>query len=246
MKNFKDIPLLITCSVNPVAKVAISNPVERLLQYKSSIYRWAVETNFNKLVIIDNTNVKVFNQNEIDRLNDYGLRVEQICMAPNLDVKIRGTSYGIAEIYETAIFRSELIDENTHFAKITGRLFVENTEDLISNIEYNSSYLLRWLSKGTFRFRPGRFDERFGVYNKDFYINKLLPLKSKLDESKGNWIEIIYNELLEEESSSIKSFNVYPRIVGISGHHRKPYDGNKFLTWKTKDILNNFFKVLKY
>ena len=119
-------------------------------------------------------------------------------------------------------------------------------KDLINEIDENSSYLIRWLSKGIFRFKPGRFDERFGIYNKKFYIDYLLPLKSDMDDSKDRWIETVYNEVLEKEKLKIKSFKTYPRIVGISGHYGKPYDGNNFLVWKMKDLIDKYFKVLKY
>ena len=246
MKNFKDIPLLITAAVHPIANVKIQNPEQRLMQYKSSIYRWATETSFRKLVIVDNTNTKILSQPEVDHLTDYGVEVEQICTIANPEVRLRGTSFGISEIYETAISESRLIDESTHFAKITGRLFVENTGDLLSKIDEHSSYLIRWLSKGLFRFKPGRFDERFAIYNKKFYIDELLPLKSEMDDSKDRWIEIVYNEKLENHKNLIRDFNVYPRIVGISGHYGKPYDGNVFLRWKTKDLFNKYLKVLRY
>ena len=69
---------------------------------------------------------------------------------------------------------------------------------------------------------------------------------TELDDSKDRWIEIVYNELIETNTASIKSFNVYPRIVGISGHTLKPYDGNNFLKWQLKDLINRYFKVIKY
>ena len=241
-----DFPLLITSAVRPVANVKISNVSERLLQYKLATLRWAVETPFNKIVFIDNTDVKVFSDTEIFEFSNYGVELEQIVTKPNPEIEIRGTSFGISEIYETAIQHSKLINESKHFAKVTGRLFVENMTDLINEIDENSSYLIRWLSKGIFRFKPGRFDERFGIYNKKFYIDYLLPLKSEMDDSKDRWIETVYNEVLEKEKLKLRSFKTYPRIVGISGHYGKPYDGNNFLVWKMKDLIDKYFKVLKY
>jgi hypothetical protein len=246
MDKYYDIPLLITSAVKPVANVQISNVSERLLQYKLATLRWVVETPFNKIVFIDNTDVQVFSETEISQFNDYGVELEQIVTKPNPAIQIRGTSFGISEIYETAINQSELINNSKHFAKVTGRLFVENMEDLIDEIDENSSYLIRWLSKGIFRFKPGRFDERFGIYNKEFYINNLLPLKSKMDDSKDQWIETVYNEVLEKEKSKLKCFKTYPRIVGISGHYGKPYDGNDFIVWRIKDLIDKYFKVLRY
>lgn len=246
MDKYYDFPLLITSAVKPVANVQISNVSERLLQYKLATLRWVVETPFNKIVFIDNTDVQVFSETEISQFNDYGVELEQIVTKPNPTIQIRGTSFGISEIYETAINQSELINNSKHFAKVTGRLFVENMEDLIDEIDENSSYLIRWLSKGIFRFKPGRFDERFGIYNKEFYINNLLPLKSKMDDSKDQWIETVYNEVLEKEKLKLKCFKTYPRIVGISGHYGKPYDGNDFIVWKIKDLIDKYFKVLRY
>ena len=241
-----DFPLLITSSVRPVANVKINNASERLLQYKLATLRWVVESPFNKIVFIDNTNVEVFSDAEISQIHDYGVELEQIVTKPNPIIQTRGTSFGISEIYETAINQSELINDSNHFAKVTGRLFVENMGDLIDDVHNDYSYLIRWLSKGLFRFKPGRFDERFGIYNKEFYVNNLLPLKSEMDDSKDRWIEKVYDEVLEKEKLKLKCFNAYPKIVGISGHHGKPYDGNNMYIWKVKDLINKYFSVLKY
>lgn len=241
-----DFPILITSSVTPVHQVQINNCSERLMQYKLSIYRWAMETKFNKIVLVDNTNTRIFSDDEINKFKDINVEIEQILSEPNPIISQRGTSYGISEIYKIAINESKFINESTHFAKVTGRLFVENMSDLITTISPDDSYLIRWLSKGFFRFKPGRFDERFAIYNKKFYIDNLLPLMSELDDSKGRWIEIVYNQLLENKCKSIKSFNVYPRIVGISGHSRQPYDGSSFLKWKIKDLISSATGALKY
>ncbi len=244
--NKYNFPLLITSSVDPVVKVKVSDKTERLLQYKLSILRWVVETKFNKIVLIDNTNTKIFSEYEISQFMDYGITIEQIISPPNPLVGIKGASYGISEIYEIAIKKSKLINESNHFAKITGRLFVENMNDLISDVKVNESYLIRWLYKGFFRFKPGRFDERFAIYNKKYYIKNLLPLKKQLDDSKDQWIEIVYNKHIEKNKHDIKSFKAYPRIVGISGHQGKPYDGNNFIRWQVKDIINKIYGVLSY
>ena len=93
MDKYYDFPLLITSAVKPVANVQISNVSERLLQYKLATLRWVVETPFNKIVFIDNTDVQVFSETEISQFNDYGVELEQIVTKPNPTIQIKGTFF---------------------------------------------------------------------------------------------------------------------------------------------------------
>lgn len=243
----KPFPLVITCAVVPQIEIALSDPKERLKQYRASIVNWVESGAFSEIVIVDCTNNDILTAKEIEKLSSNGINIEQLKFGPEVQVQKRGASWGVGKIYEFVVQNSKLVNECDFFAATTGRTFVGNISSLLKDFDpkTNKTYVNRWLSKGYKRFTPGRADLRFIIWNKSFFETNIPPLLNALDDSKGNWIEIVYDEIFAN-SSQVTSFKNLPQVIGQTGHGGGFYDGTNFYRWFVKNLIGRITKAGSY
>lgn len=83
---------------------------------------------------------------------------------------------------------SELISNSDYIIKITGRLFVKNFHDLISNIPKNHDIdIITDLERGL-----TWADSRVFFFSKEFAYKYLFPLQNKLNDTNGVYFEHIH------------------------------------------------------
>ncbi len=241
-------PLVISCTINPQINIALNDINERLKQYKKSIEDWSKSGAFSKIVLVENSGNSILSESELKIYSGENVQIEQIIYGPEKDVVERGASWGSARIYENAVKSSNFVRNADYFATTTGRTFVPNVKSLLEefNKNDNKTYVNRWLRKGYKRFNPGRADLRFVIWNKNFFINKVSPFTDHLNDSKGIWIEHIYDKIFSSNKNDIHSFSSLPMVVGQAGHSGRNYDGTYYYLWFIKNLLGKISKKNLY
>lgn len=108
--------VLMTATIRPAsAEVVLSNPGQRVAQYREALHFWLSETSYN-VVFVENSGA------DLEGLLGRRERVEYISAPP---VKIpEGVNYGYGELamIDFALESSRTLRQTSHFIKATGRL----------------------------------------------------------------------------------------------------------------------------
>ena len=208
--------LIITSCINPqITKgLGAKNPKVRFNAVIEGL-SYMLETRiFDKIVICDNSNYD-FSKNELQGLVKKweGVELELLSFLGNSDmVKIRGKGYGECEIMQYVLENSKLLKDETHFLKITGKLYVTNIHDIISKIHKGENYMNIIPLK-----KFGAIDSRFIYMDKRSYQQILSYLFVHIDDRKMLWYEICLRDALKAFNISFKQWPVFPIIRGLSG-----------------------------
>jgi len=215
------IPILITCAIKVNAPYTqLSNAQERLELLISSIIQWNNINGVKRLVICDGSGYDL--TEHIVGLNLNNIEYEILNFTNDIeDVKKFGKGYGEGQIVEYAIKNSKFIKESSHFAKCTGKLWVDNYIDCLNN--YNGNYFFDYHG----RFSPISIDTRFYIINKEYFINNIMNLYKCVDDKNFIYLENAY--LLFFKRLKIANFISYPvpLIRGVSGSTGLPHKVDK-------------------
>lgn len=235
--------LLLTGSIN--ARLAspvmtkIVNTDDRRNQYFITIKRYIKESDFDIIIFCENTESD-FPVEECQHLaSEYGKQIEFIFFLGNVNsINKQGKGFGDGECIEYAINHSKyLLDDTTCFYKVTGRLFIENINNILKNSykDTNCFYRLGFksLTVGTFFFKA-----QIGFFRK-----KLMTEYKFVNDSNGKYLEVIYYDILIREK--VRAFNPYPCINAISASTGESYLKTLRLNKKTSYIFNSlgFYSV---
>ncbi|HMM01548.1 MULTISPECIES: hypothetical protein [unclassified Dysgonomonas] len=213
--------LLLTGSIN--AKLAspvmtkIVNIEDRRNQYLNTIKRYIKESDFDTIIFCENTKSD-FSVEECQNLADeYGKQIEFIFFLGNVSsINRQGKGFGDGECIEYAINHSKYLqDDSVCFYKVTGRLFIENINDILKNSSKDENYFYRLGFKALY---VGTFFFKVQVR---FFKEKLIKEYINVNDSVGKYLEIIYYDVLIKEK--VRSFNPYPYIYSLSGSTGEPY-----------------------
>ena len=208
--------LIISSCINPqITKgLGAKNPEVRFNAVIEGL-SYMLETRiFDKIVICDNSNYDC-SKNELQELMTKwnGVEFELLSFLGNSDmVKIRGKGYGECEIMQYVLENSKLLKDETHFLKITGKLYVTNIHDIISKIHKGENYMNIIPLK-----KFGAIDSRFIYMDKRSYQQILSYLFVHIDDRKMLWYEICLRDALKAFNISFKQWPVFPIIRGLSG-----------------------------
>ena len=206
--------ILLTGCINPngMPFTRLSDSNERQKQYVEAIQFYLKKTNY-KIVFCENsgTDIQPIFDNEEHRL-------EILTFHGNLDKK-RGKGYGEAEIIEHAILKSSFIQDDSIVIKITGRLIVNNINNIIKSLR-NKHEFVTCLFHSDLKFA----DSRIICASTSFYWY-FLKKKDHINDSIGSFFEHILASTVIESPTRFIPFDEEPLITGISGTTGKIYQG---------------------
>ena len=154
---------------------------------------------------------------------------------------IHGKSHGEMEIFDFAHKNSKFIASSTHVIKVTGRLIVENFQELLNQTSNNDAWIYANIKKGlTYA------DSRLFVYKKEYYPDFLQPvLADQLNDAKRFYFERCLARsihLFMAQSDEFELLPVYPYFDGYNGTTNRSYKLSVFDKWK----FSIYYKIKKF
>ncbi|MCB6194758.1 MULTISPECIES: hypothetical protein [Blautia] len=227
-------PLVLTGTIDSNVYGNIGNKIrdvsERLRQHESAIARYILESPFDPIIFIENSGY-LFNAKKFLVLaNREGKQFEfisgKICFE---EIRERGKSFGDAYLIHEVLKKSKLLKNKTFFYKITGRIFLKNSYQIVKTRDkYRNEFICYtgagWCLTNIFK------------ANKEDYLKYLDTIYEDCNENKTKDIEISFYYRLLKASMEVGSFEVYPWFEGIQGATLKSYSGG-FLERCIRNIL---------
>lgn len=226
--------LLLTGTINPnffdnnsskkTMNVYLNDPNKRLNEYSETIEKYLLNTSFDSVVFIENSDW-VFPLDKYVRLaKENNKQFEFIKRELSESEKIllieKGKSYGEADMIKYAVNNSKLIKQSDSFYKVTGRVFLLNSEKIL-NKHNNSS---KFITKN----KIGWSNTEFFQVNKDDYYKYLDNDLLYIDDYEAKNIERVWFNLIKDKDIKLKRFSSYPRLSGnIAGTKNDKYDKTK-------------------
>lgn len=235
---------IITGTIRPASQMrqlVLRDEEERLKQYEEGI-RFLIDSGaFTKVVFCENSNFGTEKLSYlVQKAKNAGVELEVLSFQGNVeDACVHGKGYGEGEIMSYAFSHSSLLKTEAYFVKITGRLKIDNIEDIVKHMREHRTYF-----NIPNRTRRDIYDTRFyGMPISQFKDCFLSAYRQVMDEG-GMILEVVYTQVLRNCGIKVSNFPRYPRIVGMSGSGGLIYG---YTEWKCKikDLLSqfNFYKV---
>lgn len=235
---------IVTGTIRPtplMGQLVLKDEKERLQQYVESL-QFLIDTKaFNKIVFCENSNygvedlrflIQTAAAKEIElELFSFPGDTEQAC--------IHGKGYGEGEIMKYVFEHSNLIEDESFFVKITGRLKVDNIRQIVKKMNCQKTYF-----NIPNRTKREIYDTRIYGMPMEQFKKFFLEAYGQVMDSKGVFLEHVYTTILLDEGIKVYNFPKYPRIVGSSGSSGVAYE---YVKWKCRirDFLSvfNLYKV---
>lgn len=210
------IVLLLTGCINPgeMPFTHLTNKDERMRQYKNAIDFYLRETDY-PIVFAENSNTDISEEYHKDIFDG---RIEFITFNGNNN-KQKGKGYGEAYIIEYALNKSSLISKSDLIVKITGRLIIENINNVIKK-----TFPLQKLKSITCSFYSDlQFaDSRVFCAPKDF-LYVFVNHKEEINDYQNIYFEHILAKYALSSKQALYPFWIEPVINGISGSTGRNY-----------------------
>ena len=234
--DFKNIPLLLTSAINPVANhTTLQNQDERINATIKSIKNWH-KIGIKKIILCDGTGFDLEKKltNSID-LKNRDFKLELISFKNDFkSVKKYGKGFGEGEIIKKAFEVSELLKTSDFFMKCTSKLWVENFEEISKY--FNGIFL----SDVQGYFRPKMLDTRFYISSKAFFLDNLIYVYKNVNDDESKFLEHCYLNTLKKKKILHWISKVSIDIRGLSGTSGK-FQKRKFYKQKIRSIRNRIF-----
>jgi len=214
------IVLLLTGCINPgdMPFTHLKNKDERMRQYKNAIDYYLRETDY-PIVFAENSNTDI---SENYHKDIYEGRIEFITFDGNNN-KQKGKGYGEAYIIEYALKETTLISKNDLIVKITGRLIIENINDVIKKtfpLQKKGSITCSFHSDLQFA------DSRIFCAPQDF-LHVFVSHKDEINDYQNIYFEHILAKYALSSKLALYPFWIEPIINGESGSTGIKYSGKK-------------------
>ena len=238
--------LIITGTIAPssqVGQLELKNVEERWKQYYDSIFFYISQGCFKKIIFCENSNYGLKGLKPLLELaEEKHIQLELSSFQGDTErVVAQGKGYGEAEIMSYIFANSNLIKDETMFAKVTGRLIVTNVMQILSKIKEGNCYFN--VPNHTTRHM---YDTRFYMMPIELFKQYFLDAKEQIMDDEGIFLETVYTNRILQKDINTKNFPLYPRIIGQSGSSGESYS---FIEWKSKikDMLSklNFYGRIK-
>lgn len=215
--------LLLTACINPgdMTQTILKDNNERLGQYKNALDFYLRVTN-HPIVFVENSGTDI---SETYYSSIESGRLEILVFNGNQEKK-KGKGYGEANIIEYALYNSSFIKEDSYIIKITGRLIVENINEIINH-----------------RFPFQKDDSIVCSFNSDFkfadsrifcaptsFLKAFVKHKKEIDDNQNIYFEHILSQRVLIDNASIYPFWIEPSILGVSGSTGRVYYGKETTT----------------
>lgn len=228
------ISLIITGCIAPPSQkwLFIKDPEQRLNQYISSIQFYIKESPFTKIIFCDSSNYAYGNINSLVELaHSNGKQLEWLSFLGNQErVQRYGKGVGEDEIMQYVFAKSRLLRQSKMFCKITGRLKVDNINEIICALKSSNNYFVRDL------YRPHNhgLDTRCYLAEIDFFNNRLLNCYNKEHITHTMAFEDVFFTLVEGQYATLPR---YPRVKGISAGNCRDYSKESVILFKISNFL---------
>lgn len=209
--------LIITSCITPPQQnyLKLSDPDKRLEYTVIGLKKILYHNIFDKVVICDSSSFD-FRGTEVESiLKENDVTFEFLCFHGDFSkVEEKGKGYGEGQIMQHVIENSRLLKSECYFFKITGRLYVENLNQIVNKIKCNENYFnivtLKYLKA---------LDSRFYRISVADYKRSLYDACDYVDDKKGKWYETVFRDRLKLHDIKFSQFPVFPIIKGVSGTH---------------------------
>lgn len=217
-----DVVLIITGCISPERNqrfLVLKDEDERLKQYIESIKFFIDGSPFTKIVFCENSAYRYDASELILRAEKVNKLFEWLSFQGDIEkVKECGKGYGEGEIIQYALSNSECLKKTKSFAKVTGRLIIQNINKVVSNVKTGVNYFNRDIYRGH------GLDTRFYLCDMDFYRNYLLDAYIQTSEragAKAALEDLFYKRL--QKQRNYRTLKSYPEFKGISGGNGRDY-----------------------
>ncbi len=222
--------LLITACINAgnTPFVAVRDQQKRLSQYLAALSLWITKADIDKIVFCENTAFALDREPLLSLAREKGKTLEFLSFDGNRSSSAKGKGWGEGEIIEYALGNSRLITKEDVFYKITGRLFIDNFND-IRKAHAGAPVVFNKLSC---ELNENGAETRFFKCSVNFYREHLMNAYKDVDDPKGRYMEhVLYSRL---KGLNVPSFRIFPDFAGISGSSGKEYKITAAdLAWKS-------------
>lgn len=261
--------IMLTGTINPNVfkredksmNVVLVDFKDRLKQYENTIESYILKSDFSDIVFIENSGYEFDEDKFIKMASNVGKHFEFISMKlsdEQIDAMLsRGKSYGEALLIDYAMLNSELIKKSDDIYKVTGRVFLNNSHDIIKNAKKGiSEFIVKNPSKKQLKEERHWYNECvitvfFKVNKKDYFdvfqkgVEMCNDYASLTEGEEFNdikcCIEKVWYELAKDAKLVVKCFKSYPDLKGIIGGKGENYDESFF-----KIFLRNFLCKIGY
>lgn len=235
---------IITGTVSPcpqMSHLVLRDEEERLKQYEDSIESMLCSRAFSGVVFCENSNYGTEKMSYLVKIaEENGVELELLSFQGNEEKAcIHGKGYGEGEIMDYVFSHSKLLETESFFIKITGRLTIDNVKAIVSRMKPQRTYFN--IPNRTIR---NIYDTRiYGMSIKQFK-DYFLDSYDQVMDDRGIFLETVYTHILQEYGIKVYNFPRYPRIMGVSGSGGLVYT---YTEWKCKikDLLSvmNFYQI---
>ena len=228
--------LIIGSCIYPFSSfVKLINPKEREELHLVALKRWIVESNYDTIIICDNSNY-IYSDELISFALEHGKVLEILAFEGDRNkCKELGKGYGEGEIMEYILENSININYFDSFCKVTGKLFIENHKKYTAfkNVDFafDFSYSFFW-SK-----------DKVDCVFTNFYYANLVSFKNflkkeylKVNDNKGFFLEHAYAFALQR-ATNITVIPILPIVSGVSGSSGFRYSYSRKLIASVKYLL---------
>jgi hypothetical protein len=226
----QDFALVLTASIDikgmPKAYPTVAE--QRQEDYYNSVkYYVNNQPRIQKIIFIENSGWPLDRVKEAVTDNPHDKKIEFISLNCNDFPREFGKGYGESLLIEKGLFQSNLINTVTHFAKITGRIYLKNMTQILESTKENYDCLCDYKDQGwKIKKILGKkdvspyCDTRFLVFSQNFYEHTIKPLHQK-HEKGCFYLETRFYQAIktvERQQKVISRFVIEPDFQGIAGH----------------------------
>lgn len=232
MNDLNDICVLVTSCIAPnqnIIGLELIDSAQRKKQYIEALCYLANQTRIKKIVYCDNSNIDISLdvKKYISERTDLDIEWLRYREEPS-DIVRFGKGYGEGDIIKYAINNSKVLRNTKWMAKVTGRLAVQNLNQIIKRIEDDDIYIDIRKTNG-----KDEADTRFYIVKTDVYKKKFIDIYKKVRDRDGIFLEHVFAEELKKNMVVRKAIKPSPIICGISGStgflYKKPE--LKYVIW---------------
>ena len=230
-KNFNH-SIILTACIKPIDIPFLNRDSEtdRLNDYKETFTKWCQNNLIENIIFIENSGYDLnFFYKKAKEFPKKNIEIMSTNLNNTFEKKL-GKGYGeylcLKEVFE----KSKICKNSDFFIKITGRYYINNYSKVFREFEKKRSDIYVCI-KNNLTFADSHV---FGG-SKFFFLNHLIPMASKINDSNGIFMEhcLAKAVLLGVNDNLIfNHFTTYPNIHGIIGTNNKK-------------IKNNFLKKIK-
>ena len=231
----KDFALLMTATIDiqGMPKAYPTVPEQRQQDYINSLsYYIHFHPRIRKIIFVENSGWPLNKLKTVTQENPHKKDIEFISLDCNHFPRKLGKGYGESLLIEKGVKQSHLIENVTHFAKITGRIYLKNITQILETITQSYDCLCDYKDQGWRLKRLGgektahpHCDTRFLVFRKEFYRDCIQPLHQKHREKTEDkiyfYVESQYYKAIRAGTKNhtiVSRFSVEPNFQGVAGH----------------------------